>query len=52
MKKVSAKDLGVDLGARIDIVSVEEPPVRKGGATVPDVDSLIAALKEKGFIKN
>ncbi|CAD7084961.1 unnamed protein product [Hermetia illucens] len=51
IKKVAPKDLGVDTTPRIDIVSVEEPPVRQAGAVVPDVDTLVAKLKEGGHIK-
>jgi len=50
LKKVTPKDLGVDTTARIEIISVEEPPVRQAGALVPDVDSLIAKLKEGGHV--
>lgn len=50
IKKVVPKDLGVDTTARIEIVSVEEPPVRQAGAIVPDVDTLIAKLKEGGHV--
>ncbi|CAH1974872.1 unnamed protein product [Acanthoscelides obtectus] len=50
IKKVTPKDLGVDTAARIEIVSVEEPPVRKGGTIIPDVDTLVAKLKEGGFV--
>lgn len=50
IKKMSAADLGVDTAARIEVVSVEDPPVRKAGAVVPDVDTLIAKLKEGGHI--
>ncbi|XP_059053282.1 electron transfer flavoprotein subunit beta [Achroia grisella] len=50
LKKVTAKDLGVDLTPRIKVVSVEDPPVRQAGSVVPDVDTLIAKLKEGGHI--
>ncbi|XP_026760617.1 electron transfer flavoprotein subunit beta [Galleria mellonella] len=50
LKKVTAKDLGVDLTPRIKVVSVEDPPVRQAGSIVPDVDTLIAKLKEGGHI--
>ncbi|XP_026478473.1 electron transfer flavoprotein subunit beta [Ctenocephalides felis] len=50
LKKVAAKDLGVDLSPRIEVISVEDPPTRQGGTIVPDVDTLIAKLKEKGHI--
>lgn len=50
IKKVTPKDVGVDTGARIEIISVEDPPVRQAGSVVPDVDTLVAKLKEKGHI--
>lgn len=50
LKKVTAKDLGVDLAPRIKVVSVEDPPVRQAGSIVPDVDTLIAKLKEGGHV--
>lgn len=50
LKKVSAKDLGVDLAPRIKVISVEDPPVRQAGSIVPDVDTLVAKLKEGGHI--
>lgn len=50
MKKISPKDLGVDLTPRIKILSVEDPPVREAGVILPDVDTLIAKLKESGHV--
>ncbi|XP_076291396.1 electron transfer flavoprotein beta subunit [Lasioglossum baleicum] len=50
VKKVMPKDLGVDTTAKIDILSVEEPPVRQAGTILPDVDNLIAKLKEGGHV--
>ncbi|XP_076289513.1 electron transfer flavoprotein subunit beta-like [Lasioglossum baleicum] len=50
VKKMTPKDLGVDTTARIDILSVEEPPVRQAGAILPDVNNLIAKLKERGHV--
>ncbi|XP_033334836.1 electron transfer flavoprotein beta subunit [Megalopta genalis] len=50
VKKMTPKDLGVDTSAKIDILSVEEPPVRQAGTILPDVDSLVAKLKESGHI--
>lgn len=51
IKKITAADLGVDTSPRIEIVSVEEPPVRQAGSIVPDVDTLITKLKESGHVK-
>ncbi|XP_013192125.1 electron transfer flavoprotein subunit beta [Amyelois transitella] len=50
LKKVTAKDLGVDLAPRIKVVSVEDPPVRQAGSIIPDVDTLVAKLKEGGHV--
>lgn len=46
--KLTPKDLGVDIAARIQVLSVEDPPVRQAGSIVPDVDTLAAKLKEAG----
>ncbi|RWS06239.1 electron transfer flavoprotein: beta subunit-like protein [Dinothrombium tinctorium] len=43
-------DLGVDLSPKIEVISVEDPPVREAGAKVKDVDELLAKLKELGRI--
>lgn len=51
LKKVSAGDLGVDTTPRVEIISVEDPPVRKAGAVVPDVETLLSKLKEGGHVK-
>lgn len=48
VKKVSPKDLGVDIAPRVQIISVEDPPVRQAGSILPDVDTLVAKLKEGG----
>ncbi|XP_054262625.1 electron transfer flavoprotein subunit beta-like isoform X3 [Macrosteles quadrilineatus] len=50
IKKVTAKELGVDTGARIEVVSVEDPPVRQAGSVLPDVDTLVTKLKEGGHV--
>lgn len=50
IKKLSPKDLGVDTAARIEIISVEDPPARQAGSILPDVDSLVEKLKEGGHI--
>ncbi|TRY72312.1 hypothetical protein TCAL_05381 [Tigriopus californicus] len=49
MDKLKPSDLGVDVTPRIEVISVEDPPVREAGATVADVDELVSKLKEKGF---
>ena len=47
--KMSPKDLGVDTTPRMEVLSVEDPPVREAGAKVADVDELITKLKDKGY---
>jgi len=47
--KMTPADLGVDMSPRIQIVNVEDPPVREAGQTVADVDDLVGKLKDKGF---
>jgi len=48
IKKMEAKDLGLDLSPRIEVVSVVDPPVREAGAKVADVDELVDKLKAAG----
>ena len=45
---MEAKDLGLDLSPRIEVVSVVDPPVREAGAKVADVDELVDKLKAAG----
>merc|ERR1712001_199309 len=47
--KLKPADLGVDMAARIEVVKVEDPPVREAGISVADVDELVGKLKDKGF---
>jgi electron transfer flavoprotein beta subunit len=51
IKKTTPKDVGVDTTPRIEVVSVVDPPVRQAGAILPDIDALIAKLKETGHVK-
>jgi len=41
-------DYGVDTAPRLKTLKVTEPPVRSAGIKVPDVDTLVAKLKEMG----
>jgi len=50
LEKKTPKDLGVDIAARIQVVSVQDPPTRQAGAKVADVDELISRLKSLGRI--
>lgn len=47
--KMKPEDIGVDIAPRIEVISVEDPPVREAGITVADTDELVAKLKDKGF---
>ncbi|MDX2482150.1 MAG: electron transfer flavoprotein subunit beta/FixA family protein [Pseudodonghicola sp.] len=46
----TAADYGVDVTPRLTIVSTTEPEARQAGEMVPDVDTLVAKLKEKGVV--
>ncbi|MGB3723451.1 MAG: electron transfer flavoprotein subunit beta/FixA family protein [Pacificimonas sp.] len=41
-------DYGVDTAPRLEVLKVTEPPKREAGEIVPDVDTLVAKLKEMG----
>ncbi len=41
-------DYGVDIAPRLEVLKVVEPPKREAGEIVPDVDTLVAKLKEMG----
>jgi len=49
IEKMKPDALGVDISPRIEVVSVEDPPVREAGQAVADVDELLGKLKDKGF---
>ena len=42
-------DYGVETTPRLKMLKVVEPPVRSAGIKVPDVDTLVAKLKEMGI---
>jgi len=46
----TAADYGVDVSPRLEVVSTAEPEARQAGEIVPDVDTLVAKLKEKGVV--
>ena len=50
LEKKSLEDFGIEAGNRLKTVKVEEPPARKGGGKVEDVDGMISKLKELGAI--
>jgi electron transfer flavoprotein beta subunit len=41
-------DYGIDTAPRLKTLKVAEPPVRQAGIKVPDVDTLVAKLKDMG----
>ena len=43
-------DYGVEIANRLEILKTEEPEARAAGEIVPDVDTLVAKLKEKGVV--
>ena len=46
----TAADFGVDVSPRLEIVKTAEPAGRTAGEMVPDVDTLVAKLKDKGIV--
>tara|TARA_R110002096_G_scaffold101732_3_gene224897 strand:- start:56 stop:802 length:747 start_codon:yes stop_codon:yes gene_type:complete len=46
----TASDYGVDMGTRLTVLKVEEPPKREAGIMVESVEELVGKLKEKGVI--
>ena len=50
MAQKTPADYGVDTAPRLKMIKVTEPPVRSAGIKVPDVDTLIAKLKEMGVV--
>ena len=50
LDKKSPADLGIDIAPRIEILSVEDPPVRQAGIKIESVDDLLAKMKEHGFV--
>ncbi|XP_063959916.1 electron transfer flavoprotein subunit beta-like [Lytechinus pictus] len=47
--KKTPGDLGVDVTPRVEVVRVEDPPVREAGQKVENVGELVGKLKEAGF---
>ncbi|XP_022101341.1 electron transfer flavoprotein subunit beta-like [Acanthaster planci] len=48
--KKAASDLGVELAPRIEVISVNDPPVREAGQKVESVEDLVTKLKDSGVI--
>lgn len=50
IETIKADDLEVDLTPRLKITKVEDPPVRKAGIMVDDVDTLVDKLKNEASV--
>ncbi len=50
LEVMKPEDIGIDFTPRLSVVSVSEPPERKGGGKVADVDELIDKLKNEAKV--
>jgi electron transfer flavoprotein beta subunit len=50
MEVIDAASLGVDLTPRLQVIRVEDPPVRSGGGKVADVDELLDKLRNEAKV--
>jgi electron transfer flavoprotein beta subunit len=50
VKELSASSLGVDLAPKVVVRRLSEPPARKGGVKVADVDELFRKLREEAKV--
>lgn len=50
LEVLKPEDLGIDYTPRLEIVKVEDPPVRQGGIKVESVDELIEKLKNEAKV--
>ena len=50
IEKKTPADLGVEIKSHIQVLSVEDPPIRQAGVKVKDVDELLQRLKQAGRI--
>jgi electron transfer flavoprotein beta subunit len=50
LEVLKPEDLGVDVAPRLKTLKVTEPPKRKAGALVKDVDELIAKLRNEAKV--
>ena len=47
---LTPEDLGVDMTPHLEILKVEEPPVRKAGVIVDSVEELVRRLKDEAGV--
>ena len=50
IEQINAADLGIDTKPRIDKIKVEEPPKRKAGIKVANVEELVQKLKNEAKV--
>lgn len=50
MEVIDAASLGVDLAPRLQVISVVDPPARKGGVKVASVDELLDKLRNEAKV--
>ena len=50
LEEIPLASLGVTSGARVKYVYFAEPPARKAGELVPDVDTLLQKLKNEAKV--
>ena len=50
IEQINAADLGIDTKPRIDQIKVEEPPKRKAGIKVANVEELVQKLKNEAKV--
>jgi len=50
IEQISASDLGVDTTPRVQLIKVEEPPKRKAGIKVANVEELVQKLKNEAKV--
>jgi len=49
IETIRVETTGVDVTPRLEVISMSEPPMRKGGKKVSSVDELLVELKSKGL---
>lgn len=47
----SARDFGIDLTHRLEVLSVEQPPAREPGLRVTSIAALVAELRSRGAVQ-
>jgi electron transfer flavoprotein beta subunit len=50
LKEIAAAELGADLAPKVIVKRLSEPPARKGGVKVADVDELFKKLREEAKV--